>query len=314
MKKIPFTCPRCGYETKIKTHMQNHLYVRQNVCNASISSLELTEEIKAIIIRDRIYRPPPPQKTKPSITNNNYKQINYIINNTDLISKVEKITAHKQTPLIDLSQHTEDVFMSRIKKLNNDEVSNYQLTMDNLVAFVDELTNVKTVDRMNIMYDKRAVCMMIFNNGCWNTNHKDDVHRAIVQSIKEVYLDVYECYVLRKIYGQGTDPGSRTQFRERLKEYYRFIFAFGMEPGVKGCSNADILNNIEYNDYTIADEMTELFTKSTDGMQGSDIKNIIKQAKTKIFMNCTLVIRDLDKQIRDCMSQDPDFCELMANT
>lgn len=293
--------------------MQNHLYVRQNVCNASISSLELTEEIKAIIMRDRIYRPPrpPPTPKQPSIVNN-YKQINYIINQFDPVSKVEKITTHKQTPLIDLSQHTEDVFMSRIRKLNNNEVSNYQLTMENLVAFVDELTNVTTVDRMNIMYDKRTVCK-IFNNGCWNRNDLDEVPHAIVQSIKDVFLDVYECYLLRKIYAPEGNAAARTQFNERLKEYYRFIFAFGMKPGVKGCSNADILNNLEDDDYTIADEMMELFTKSTDEMKGSDIRKITKQTKTIILRNCKEIIHDLDDQIKQCMSKDPDFRELMMN-
>jgi hypothetical protein len=59
MKKIvPFTCPRCGLTTFQKGDMRKHLN-RKTPCQCvHESQLQLTDEIKEIILRDRVYHVP----------------------------------------------------------------------------------------------------------------------------------------------------------------------------------------------------------------------------------------------------------------
>lgn len=298
----PYTCPRCAYQTSMKIHMRDHLYKRNNQCPANTLDIELTDHIKSYILQNRIYRPPPIQtKTKSSIIN--YKEIHYIIKQFDPVSKVKKITAYKETPLISLTQHTTDVFMNRVQSLNSDEV---KLTKKNLMDFLDELTIVKRVDRMNILYDKQLDCVMGFENGCWNKIFSYKLPHTIIQNIKDTYLDLYECYLLGKMYGPEANPDARTEFQALLEEYYRFIYAFDMEPCVKSRSNAAM--HSQQGDV----EAMELFAKSTAKMRVSDVRRTVKEAEIVILGNCKLIVRDLDKQIKDCMSTDPDFYQLMV--
>jgi hypothetical protein len=63
MKIIPYTCPRCDYKTKDKYNIRNHLYDRKKECPALENDIELTEEIKEFVLKNRVYQIPKPLKT-----------------------------------------------------------------------------------------------------------------------------------------------------------------------------------------------------------------------------------------------------------
>ena len=67
MVNTPYTCFRCGYETKIRNSMNRHLYLLQKTCpGIQHNEIELTNEIKDCIMKHRVYCAPPkttvPQK------------------------------------------------------------------------------------------------------------------------------------------------------------------------------------------------------------------------------------------------------------
>lgn len=57
MTKTPYTCPRCGLETRLKGNMSKHLYGIQKPCPAASNDIDLTPEIKEHILNNRVYRP-----------------------------------------------------------------------------------------------------------------------------------------------------------------------------------------------------------------------------------------------------------------
>ena len=57
--KPPYTCCRCGYETRRKDHMEKHLYKLFTQCPGATQDIELTDEIKEAIVKNRVYHPPP---------------------------------------------------------------------------------------------------------------------------------------------------------------------------------------------------------------------------------------------------------------
>ncbi len=65
-KIIPYSCIRCGYTTKHKTKMTNHLFERKKYCPAIVNNIKLTEEIKNFILENRVYKIP----KKTTITQN----------------------------------------------------------------------------------------------------------------------------------------------------------------------------------------------------------------------------------------------------
>lgn len=67
-KHIPYQCPRCGYKSAKKWDMQRHLYGRDKECQGEVEDIELTDEIKESIIKNRIYHRP--KEPEPIITIN----------------------------------------------------------------------------------------------------------------------------------------------------------------------------------------------------------------------------------------------------
>jgi hypothetical protein len=63
MKIIPYTCPRCDYKNKDKYSIRRHLYDRTQECPAYKNDIELTDEIKEYILKNRVYQIPKPPKT-----------------------------------------------------------------------------------------------------------------------------------------------------------------------------------------------------------------------------------------------------------
>jgi hypothetical protein len=54
-KKPNYQCPRCGYETHQRGHMNSHFYNTKKSCPAIKNPIDLTDEIKEYILDNRIY-------------------------------------------------------------------------------------------------------------------------------------------------------------------------------------------------------------------------------------------------------------------
>lgn len=84
MRKRPYVCPRCAYCTHEKNNMRKHLYHVAKVCPATHEDIELTDEVKEYIMKNRVYRatrpkPAPTQSPStapiPSAEQNDYSLI-----------------------------------------------------------------------------------------------------------------------------------------------------------------------------------------------------------------------------------------------
>ncbi len=66
MKQLPYECICCGFRTPRKHCMKRHLYDRQSTCPQSVNPIEMTDEIRECIMKNRVYHLPkeePPPKT-----------------------------------------------------------------------------------------------------------------------------------------------------------------------------------------------------------------------------------------------------------
>lgn len=57
-KRVPYTCPRCGYTTFLKADMVKHLYKKAKQCCGFVLNIDLTDDVKQNIMENRIYSPP----------------------------------------------------------------------------------------------------------------------------------------------------------------------------------------------------------------------------------------------------------------
>jgi hypothetical protein len=54
-KNPPYSCPRCNYESLRKDCIETHLYAKKKPCPSVRSNIELTDEIKQHVVKNRIY-------------------------------------------------------------------------------------------------------------------------------------------------------------------------------------------------------------------------------------------------------------------
>lgn len=60
---IPYTCIRCGYNTHDKRLMRRHLYDKKKDCPGQINPIDLTDEIRETILKNKKYIIPNSEKT-----------------------------------------------------------------------------------------------------------------------------------------------------------------------------------------------------------------------------------------------------------
>lgn len=77
VNKQNYQCPRCGFETDRKTDMMRH-FKRKTGCPACVHLIELTEDVKAFVLQNRIFKPE--QHTRASSdTKSSMKKNSHII-------------------------------------------------------------------------------------------------------------------------------------------------------------------------------------------------------------------------------------------
>lgn len=97
-QRKPYTCPRCGYNSRKKYNMYIHLTNLKKPCPATEHDVEITQEVKECIMNNRIYHiPEQPQQTIYNYINNN-QQINNIIADIDAIHNLEAYFESKNSP------------------------------------------------------------------------------------------------------------------------------------------------------------------------------------------------------------------------
>lgn len=66
---VPYTCPRCGYKTTFCNDMRRHLYEKKRNCHGEVNNIELTDEIKDTIMRNKLYHIPKQDVPNKSLIN-----------------------------------------------------------------------------------------------------------------------------------------------------------------------------------------------------------------------------------------------------
>lgn len=293
-KNPPYECYRCGYKTDRKIHMRGHL-LRKTPCPATITSTELTEEIKEEILRARIYRPPqaPPVPAPVTLAQSINSQT-YIYNNLGTImnvicknipeeQRVTKFVEYNQKEMLCLCDDIEIMFKSQVRKLRNDKCfKGYFLDTDELFEVFDKILKLKYDDfsDMNIIYNKQDNKFNILDDTCeWEDFLLEKAVKYIIEQVQDGYLHEYERFVVSNILSlSGQD---KQIYKEHLQEYYKFLSAFGMSPL---CSYRNKQMQSDFVTDQIIDEMYTIYTTIKDNIKVSE-RNELKKRFVELIKN-----------------------------
>lgn len=313
-KKQPYTCPRCGYIAKQKSHMNKHLHDLKKACPAINEDIELTTEIKQYILDNRVYHPPKQSQQQIIIQqiNNNQQIINYIAK-LDTKTKLDTYLEHTQTNLLPFDVQIEQQYEEQINKCDDIEtrLESFSIKTPDILEILNTLTSSSNADTLNIIYDKAPNKLSIYGDGEWDTCVFEQGVQKLIDKVREGFLDDYELLLLNKL---DQDPFARERQRakEHLQEYYRFLETFEVNPllieykrfvGEK----QDIVHKYNEKYYGMYDHIKKNMKLSKAKELKKDVYNMIKN-------NCNASVTDLNKRMMDIICTDEDFKNKVMQT
>lgn len=324
-KQFLYTCPRCGYETKYKNFMRNHLYKLKKQCSGVINPMELTDDIKEHIIANRIWHPPPPQhpplpppveKPQNLTINQNINQYNIMTNlvtRIDDLKKLEAYTEYNDIPLLNFSDEVDEMYKRKRGLFETMKSKNIFLDQTNIYDAIDDVTSIKDLTQLNILYEEVAQKLRIFDDNEWRTVLFDTGISEIIERIKEYYLDVYEQYLLRLYYDSSTVPSKKEYIREQMQEYYKFIACYELNPYVYNLSDNYILRQLkstltkEDDSYEISEKWYTTYKDVKAKLQGIYVNRIKKDVSNIVKRNAKSNVLELNKKVMELIRMDEDF-------
>ena len=314
-QKIMYCCPRCKYETSHKAFMRKHLYQLKKDCPGTHSLVELTNDIKEHILANRIWHPPPPEdKPQPLTINqtiNNYNTMNNIVTRVDDLKKLMAYTEYNNTPLVNFSDEVDETYERRRGIMEKMKSKNVFLDQSNIYDAIDDVTSIKDLTQLNILYEEVAQKLKIYDDNEWRTVLFDTGISEIIERIKEHYLDIYERYLLRLFYDASTIMSKKEYVNEQLREYYKFITCYDFRPYVFQKTDQEILgdkhNRSNDETYDVCDKWYPVFKDIKEKMQASYVNRIKKDVSNIIKRNTKSNIVELNKKVMELIRMDEDF-------
>jgi hypothetical protein len=293
--------------------MYNHLYKRKKDCPATKNDIELTNEIKDKILKDRIYKIQKVEKpqTPTIIKNIQYNNtLNNYIGSMDTFEKLGKLMEYKQLETISLEDSIETRFGQRIDNMKGDKFKyGYDLGNNRLFDIVDEISKIRSFSDLNIIYDDKLKELNLFKSGCWENYLIDRGLREIIDVMKDIFLDHYEKFLLRKIFVSEKNLRHKQEYKDHLLDYYKFIGCFEILPYIQDKDDCDILGDDDgdFGKYTVEEKYMPKYNEIVENMKRNEINKTKKSVDNILKNNTKKNLKNLNKEIIDLVTSDEEF-------
>jgi hypothetical protein len=311
-----YTCIRCGYEAKQKSHMRKHLYELKKSCKAIVNKIELTEEIKNDILTDGVYHIPKEVKQPTFIQNiQYYNTMNNFVKNINTFDKLNKYLEYKNIETTSLEDNVQNNFYRRITNLKTDAFKfGYDMGNNRLFDIFEEITKIRNLQDMNIIYDDKLKELSLFKSGSWETMLIERGIKEILSILKEYFLDHYELFLFRRIYFIEKNEREKQRYKLHLEEYYKFIGTFDLRPIIEDKDDAEILGEEhggEQGVYKLEEKWLKIYNTLIDNMKRYEINKIKKDIDLIIKNNSNKNLTELNKEIIELLTTDEEFKEVL---
>jgi hypothetical protein len=315
MEIVPYTCCRCGYISKIKNDMRRHLFSKKKICAALVDNIDLTDNIKNYILDNRRYIKPKEEKQPTVVQNiNYYNTMNNYVKNINTFDKLNKYMEYKNTEITSLEDNVQNHFYRRITNLKTDAFKfGYDMGNNRLFDIFEEITKIRNLQDMNIIYDDKLKELSLFKSGSWETMLIERGVKEILEILKEYFLDHYELFLFRRIYFIEKNEREKQRYKVHLEDYYKFIGTFDLRPIIEEKDDAEILGeeNGEVGVYKLEEKWLKIYNTLIDNMKRYEINKIKKDIDLIIKNNSNKNLTELNKEIIELLTTDEEFKEIL---
>ena len=296
--------------------MHKHLHNLLKPCPKTENDISLTDEIKEHILANRVYNVPKPTTSNQIINNyiNNYNTINNFISNLDFMDKLTKYMSYNNLQLIDYGDKIKEQYSRTRKKLERNMIKDYTLTFTEFLEILDKVSSLCNGDyeQYNIHFDDKTKKVKLYEDGEWTSLLQDVGVSKVVAGIQEHFLDVYEIYLVKKLYNDNLGALKKQEAREHIKEYYKFLVCFNLRPIVENKSDQYILdgdedNEIDVDNDIITNDMMALYKKQHKTLTVQHQNKVRKDVYEIIKRNSKQNLDELNKKVAALFNMDETF-------
>lgn len=318
----PYICPRCGHISQQKSNMRVHLY-RVRLCSNKFN-LELTDEIREIVLTDHIYHSPVPDQPSSIINSDKSIIVNYntqqnimnIIGKMDIYDKLDKMLEyHHHDTIHNLWFSVGEIVSTDLDKLKH-KCPNYIIKQTDIHKVIEDVSLRKSADinKMNVLYDKKLNTINLYMTHRWNAFMLDAGVFELMKIVQDTYLDEYEQYLIKMIYNENVRAkGESSGYETHLLEYYRFIANFDLIAYFSCTDDRHDDHHFlgyyvkENNHYYLHDHYSQEYSKIKKQTKKSQKTAAIKHVADIIKKNTIQNIERINKDIFDAIKMDDNF-------
>jgi hypothetical protein len=317
-EKIPFQCARCNYKAFRKDQMEYHLN-RKRICPSVNGDIELTDEVKNVILTKRIYHEPPKSSSlHTNQTVNYYNHYNNVMNmiNTNLtpMQILDTYTKYKQVNLTPIDDYLDTTFSEKQSTLDSDPSCDIELKLDDLLDVINEVSSVQdNIEDLNLFYDSKEDTINIYDDDVWTTSITSKGIKILIEKLQDYYLDYYECYLINKIESCNVKQ-EQQRLRELASEYYKFLASFDIKSYCHQRKDHKIIRSVfDERQTVISEQYQDLYHKCKTNLKQADKKAIRKSVVDVIKRKTDSIMKTLKQQLSHVFSEDNTFKEFMKD-
>jgi len=310
--KPDYQCARCGYATRIKSNIKKHLYNVVKDCPVVLNDIELTDDVKEYILKNRVYRV---QTNKTNQTNqiiNNYNILCNYIGNIDNKIKLEHLLQYYGRNMIGFGDTVESKHKQIINRLDNDSYKyGFELDHHQMLSVIDQSTQMSNdkFEEINVLFNEKLNKILMYHDDQWDIHLMERGLQEIIRILRDYYLESYEKHIYRKLHmDTNINAFDRNTYQVRLREYYKFLACFEVYPFVYQKENGDVLKDFSHNNEHYLEEMgMKIYKEIKDGLNKVEINKMRKTVVDMIKKNTQYNVQNLNKNILKIVNIDEDF-------
>jgi len=307
--------------------MNTHFTKLKKACPGTFMDIELTEDVRAKVFQNRVYK----VEQVPNITQviNQNNTINNYIANMDTFTKLGHLIRYKNMEIQDFQDKAEECFERPVEKLKqlsqNSSKAPISLGRNQIFDMLLDMTKStkSSLEDFNVFYDKEQerIC---FYMGSWENQQKTEGIKYLVDTLVSNYMDVYEVYLIRKLENINGSCTDKARLTSSLEDYYRFTSAFDIPPFVQGKSDhalysmegsdSDEPESHDIESHRIVDKYCSIYEQCKAALTISEKKDLHKAVLDIVKNSSKTNLRELNHRIMGIIKIDKDFGNMLLKS
>jgi len=326
MPKPDYECVRCGYQTRRKGNMHKHLYLNLKPCPSVKNRIDLTEEIKQDILKNRIHfiesgEKPQVLHINNNVNNINNNNINNVLINMSPVDKLNHLLQFQDRNLIGFGDKIEQNYKAIIDRLDNDKYKfGFEMDESKFLDVIDksmQLNDHKDPEYMNVLFIQELNKITMYHDEQWDSYLMETGIKQIIRIIRDYYLEAYEKYMLRKILmdNHSTSAYDLNKYKLQLNEYYKFLAFFDVHPSAYQKENCDMIPDYSHdNNHHVEEYSMNIYLETKSKLTKSEINKMKRMVLDIIKKNTTFNIKNLNKSILKLAEINEEFRQTILKT